>query len=86
MKNKYIKQDVKRALGPVPKDKRIYLHIDYKPRRFSEYSNCRFDPEKKLWFTGPYNTNLEALIDTYGIHEATSETALAVLKDKLNNN
>ena len=48
MKNKYIKQDVKRALGPVPKDKRIYLNIDYKPRRFSEYSNCRFDPEKKI--------------------------------------
>ncbi len=84
MNRKIMNQNMKRALGPIPKDKRIYLKIEYTPRRFLEYSNCRFDPEKKLWFTGIYHECLEYLIEKYGIHEATSETALAMLKEKLN--
>ncbi len=83
MNRKIMNQNMKRALGPIPKEKRIYLNIDYKPRRFLEYSNCRFDPEKKLWFTGIYHECLESLIQMYGIHEATSETAMSMLKEKL---
>ena len=43
-----------------------------------------FDSERKLWFTGCLNANLYSRVGLYGVNEATSEKALALMKDKLN--
>lgn len=66
-----------------PEDERIYLNVPYMARDFAKYSHCGFDPERKLWFTGSLNRNLYDLVELYGVNEATSEKAKALMKAKL---
>ena len=61
----------------------IYLNVPYMARDFAKYSHCGFDPERKLWFTGSLNRNLYDLVELYGVNEATSEKAKALMKAKL---
>lgn len=71
-------------LPPLPEDERIYLNVPYMARDFARYSHCGFDTERKLWFTGSLNRNLDALVDLYGVNEeSTSEKAMALMKAKL---
>ena len=67
----------------MPEDERIYLNVPYMAMDFARYSHCGFDPDRKLWFTGCLNANLYFLVDLYGVNEATSEKALALMKAKL---
>lgn len=71
-------------LNPLPEDERIYLNVPYMARGFAKVCHCGFDSERKLWFTGCLNANLYSLVGLYGVNEATSEKALALMKDKLN--
>lgn len=68
-------------LPPLQEEERIYLNVPYMSRDFAKYSHCGFDPEKKLWFTGPLNTYLHELVTLYGVNEATSEKAMQLLND-----
>ena len=70
-------------LPPLPEDERIYLNVSYQSRAFAQYTNCGFDSERKLWFTGSHNSNLIALIKLYGVNDATSEKAKRLLKEKM---
>ena len=72
----------RKALSPIPETQRIYLNVDYKPRRFAEETGCRYDPMKELWFTWWNHSMAEVLIRRYGIHEQTSPMALESLKSK----
>lgn len=80
---KYITKKIDTPLPPLQEDERIYLNVPYMARDFAKYSNCGFDPEKKLWFTGSLNSHLYALVQLYGVNEATSEKAKQLLKEKL---
>lgn len=80
---KYLEKMMNDPLPPLPEDERIYLNVPYMARDFAKYSNCGFDADKKLWFTGCANANLQALVDLYGVNEATSEKARLLLKGKL---
>lgn len=80
---KYWKKKIENPLPPLPEDERIYLNVPYMARDFARYSHCGFDPDRKLWFTGCMNANLYFLVDLYGVNEATSEKALALMKAKL---
>ncbi len=80
---KYIEKKINDPLPPLPEDERIYLNVPYMARDFARYSHCGFDPEKKLWFTGSLNRNLCALVELYGVNEATTEKAKRLLKEKL---
>lgn len=64
-------------LPRLEEDERIYLNVDYIAGGFAKYAHCGFDKDKKLWFTGSLNANLQALIELYGINKITSEKALA---------
>lgn len=77
---KYWKKKIENPLPPLPEDERIYLNVPYMARDFARYSHCGFDPDRKLWFTGCMNANLYFLVDLYGVNEATSEKALALMK------
>lgn len=69
-------------LPPLTEDERIYLNVPYMARGFAKASNCGFDSQKKLWFTGSHNANLERLIELYGVNdEATSDKAKSLLND-----
>lgn len=83
---RYLKKMVEDPLPPLAEDERIYLNVPYMARDFASSSNCGFDPEKKLWFAGSENRNLRALVDLYGLNEATSEKARHLLKAKLEEN
>ena len=80
---KYITKKIDTPLPPLQENERIYLNVPYMERDFAKYSNCGFDPEKKLWFTGSLNSHLYALVQLYGVNEATSEKAKQLLKEKL---
>ena len=80
---KYIKKITENPLPILAEDERIYLNVSYAAKQFAQYSNCGFDSDKKLWFTGVHNSNLYALVDLYGVNEATSECAKQMLKEKL---
>ena len=80
---KYITKKIEDPLPPLLEDERIYLNVSYMARNFAKYSNCGFDPKKKLWFTGVLNSNLYALVRLYGVNEETSEKAMQLLKEKL---
>ena len=73
----YIKKVLENRLPRLEEDERIYLNVDYIARGFAKYAHCGFDKDKKLWFTGSHNSNLQALIELYGINKITSEKALA---------
>lgn len=80
---KYVEKKINDQLPPLPEDERIYLNVPYMARDFARYSHCGFDPGKKLWFTGSLNRNLYALVELYGVNEATAEKAKRLLKEKL---
>lgn len=80
---KYLKKIIEDPLPPLPEDERIYLNVPYMNRDFAKYSNCGFEPKRKLWFTGVLNRNLYALVQLYGVNDATSEKAKRLLKEKI---
>ena len=80
---KYIKKITENPLPILAEDERIYLNVSYAAKQFAQYSNCGFDSDKKLWFTGIHNSNLYALIELYGVNEATSQQARQLLREKL---
>lgn len=80
---KYLEKKNEDPLPPLPEDERIYLNVPYMNRDFAKYSNCGFDPLQKLWFTGLFNRNLYALVQLYGVNEATAEKAKQLLKEKI---
>lgn len=80
---KYWQKKLEDPLPKLPEDERIYLNVLYMARDFAKYSHCVFDPERKLWFTGSLNRNLYDLVELYGVNEATSEKAKALMKAKL---
>lgn len=49
-------------------DERIYLNVPYMAKGFAKITNCRFDSEKKLWFTGLHNSHLNTLVKLYGVN------------------
>ena len=79
---KYMQKLSNDPLPPLPEDERIYLNVQYNNRSFARITNCGFDGERKLWFTGPRNSFIESLIKVYGINEATSEKAIQLLNEK----
>ncbi len=83
---KYLKKKLENPLPPLLEDERIYLDVPYMARDFAKYSHCGFDTGKKLWFTGCHNANLRFLVDLYGVNEATSEKAIALMKASLSKN
>lgn len=86
VKNKKYLENMKTNHLPVLKEEeRIYLTVSYKANGFAKCCNCGYDSEKKLWFTGLANSNLKALVDLYGVNEATSERMIQLLEEKLNN-
>lgn len=80
---KYWQKKLEDPLPKLPEDERIYLNVPYMARDFAKYSHCGFDPERKLWFTDSLNHNLYDLVELYGVNEATSEKAKALMKAKL---
>lgn len=80
---KYIKKITENPLPPLTEEERIYLNVPYAAKQFAQYSNCGFDSDKKLWFTGVHNSNLYALVDLYGVNKATSQPAKQLLREKL---
>lgn len=80
---KYWQKKLEDPLPKLPEDERIYLNVPYMARDFAKYSHCGFDPERKLWFMGSLNRNLYDLVELYGVNEATSEKAKALMKAKL---
>ena len=82
---RYLKKKFENPLPPLPADERIYFNTTWETRDFAKVTNCGFDNEKKLWFTGVLNSNIESLIIMYGINQATSEKALKLLEEKRNN-
>lgn len=79
---RYLKKVVENTLPTLSEEERIYLNVPYMAKEFAKQSNCGFDPEKKLWFTGLLNANLHALVEIYGVNDATSEKIKELLKDK----
>ena len=76
-----MRKPYERTLPPLSESERIYLDVPYLRRGFAKACHCRFDPEKKRWFTGSLNRMLPILIETYGIDkEHTSELALASIE------
>lgn len=83
---KYMEKMMEDPFPPLPEDERIYLNVpSYKECGFAQISNCGFDAERKLWFTGPHNSNLQALVKLYGVNKATSVKAMQLLKEKMGN-
>lgn len=65
----------------IPEGERIYFDVPYMCRDLAKYCHCRFDKEKKLWYTGLKNSNLYTLVDFYGVNNKTSEKAKELLKE-----
>ena len=80
---KYFEKKINDPFPPLQEDERIYLNVSYRTRDFAKYSNCGFDSEKKLWFTGCFNSNLHILVNLYGVNEKTSEKAKRLMKEQL---
>ena len=78
---KYIEKIIKDPLPRLAEEERIYLNVPYMAKGFAQQTNCGFDSSKKLWFTGVNNSNLQTLVELYGINEATSEMAKQLLKE-----
>ena len=71
-------------LSKLPENERIYLNVQYKARGFAKYCHCRFDPGKKLWYTGLLNSDLYGLLLMYGINEEeTSNEIKSLIKKKI---
>lgn len=79
MKKSYLR-NTENVLPPLKPEERIYLKTTYETKDFAKAAHCKFDDEKKLWYTGSYNRYLSQLIDMYGIHPETAEKVLEMLK------
>lgn len=80
---KYGEKIIENSLPCLKEDERIYFNVPYMARGFAKLSNCRFDSEKKLWYTGLHNSNLSILVELYGVNDVTSNKTKELLKDKL---
>ena len=80
---KYIEKIMKDPLPLLLEEDRINLNAPYMARGFAKHSNCGFDGERKLWFTGINNSNLVALVKLYGVNEATSVKMKQLLEEKM---
>lgn len=80
MNKKYLRKKYGNPLPRLEEKDRIYLKVPYTERTFAKYCRCSFDTEKKLWFTGAYNFNLDILVELYGVDEHTSDNAQQLLE------
>lgn len=80
---RYLKAMLENPLHPLPEDERIYFNTSFAERGIARACNCRFDRERKIWFTGCKNSKLELLISWFGINEATSEKAMELMQAEL---
>ena len=80
---KYIEKIMKNPLPTLPEHERIYLNVPYQAKQFAQASHCGFDSERKLWFTGMHNANLSALVELYGINDATSDEMKQLVQEKV---
>lgn len=77
---RYYKAIADNPLPELDEDERIYLKVPYQGRGFAKMCHCGFDSEKKLWFTGAYNSSLDALLSLYPLDEEhTSDRAKELL-------
>lgn len=76
----YLKKMRENPFTYVPKDERIYFNVDFETKDVAKYCHCTWCPTKKLWWTGYLNSNLEFLIEYYGINENTTPKALNLIK------
>ena len=80
---KILAEEVGRPIAEVARGRAYLSECAVYGKDFAKYSHCGFDPERKLWFTGSLNRNLYDLVELYGVNEATSEKAKALMKAKL---
>ena len=80
---KYMKMAMENRLPRLSENERIYLNVPFGAIGFAKQLNCGFDPEKKLWFTGPLNTNIINIVNHFGVNEITSERARELLNQKI---
>ena len=73
----------KNPLPLLPEDERIYFNIHYMERDIAKMWHCRFDPQRKLWFTGCLNSRLKLLVAWFEINEVTSLKARKLMQDAL---
>lgn len=71
-------------LPPLEEDERIYINVPYENNHLAKYTRCGYDAEKKLWFTGCHNSNLIFLVNAYSVNKATSDKAMKLLEETLN--
>lgn len=80
-RKKYIKKMLEYPFPKLTDNERIYLNVTYTDRQFARICHCGFDRERKLWFTGAYNSNLYGLVRLYGVDEEhTSNDAKQLLQ------
>jgi len=80
---RYLEKVIENPLPPLAEDERIYLNVPYMARAFAQSANCGFDQKRRLWFAGSANSNLQALVELYGINDATTEKARQMLEARL---
>lgn len=80
-RTRYLRKMLESPLPRMTDNERIYLNVAYMDRRFARDCHCGFDRERKLWFTGAYNSNLYYLVKLYGVDEEhTSADAMELLR------
>ena len=83
MNKKYLEKLIENPLPELPEDERIYFNVDYAFKGVAKCFHCRWDPVRKLWFTGCLNRKLFLLTKTFTVNEITSEKALALMEREL---
>lgn len=80
-RSRYVKKMIECPLPELTDNERIYLNVTYRDKQFARACHCGFDRERKLWFTGAYNSNLYGLVRLYGVDEEhTSEDAMQLMR------
>lgn len=80
-RSRYVKKMIECPLPELTDNERIYLNVTYRDKQFARACRCGFDRERKLWFTGSYNSWLDALVELYGVDEEhTSSDAMRLLR------
>lgn len=82
-REKYLKKMFENPLPQMDEDNRIYFEVPYIDRGFAKSCHCRFDPDKKLWYTGCLNRWLTLLVDVYDVSDQTSPNARKMLETAL---
>lgn len=77
-------QGKRKQAEPVAEDERIYLNGAVYGKRIRKGLSLWVRLREKAVVHGCLNANLYSLVGLYGVNEATSEKALALMKDKLN--